>query len=586
LNKKTFFSKYFTGLLFILFLSLFSVGVFSTWTITQWRNQDTAARQQDYVNVMAQLIPPQGFKNSSEAQRFTDSALVADNIRITVISADGEVLADSHAMAEGLDNHNNRPEVRLARAYGMGAGKRYSNTLSEVYQYTASLHRSSNQVLRISMAVSNIQQQAWNSYIRVTLVTLIVLGITILITYNQAQTISRMLNSLKLTAQDYASGDFSRSLCLTGFREAHALSQAVNSMGGQLKEKIRQITSEKEKSQAMLNHMIEPVLNLSKNLVIQEANQAALDMAGVSLQESRGKNLIQVFRSRELCSIAETALESQNSQSTLIHWKEEGRYLQVHAGLLNKVSDENSSLLLVMNDVTEIKNLELMRKDFVGNVSHELRTPVTSILGFADTLRMRKSLSEEQIDDFIDIIRKQGQRLALIIEDLLTLYSLEEENAIINTEVLSASKIINTSMKICDFKAHQSEITLSIELCKHDLFRGHKSLAEQALVNYIDNAIKYSPRGSHIVIKTELIHKQLVFHVIDNGPGIPLDQQDRIFERFFRVDKARSREVGGTGLGLSIVKHISQKLNGTVKLISQPGRGCDFSISFPRVKSS
>lgn len=580
--EKTFFRKYFTVLLGIILFSLFAVGFFSTWSITQLRNQDIAERQKEYTQVMVQLLPPGGFKGPSDAQNFVNSAYLAENLRLSVVDKEGTVLGDSHADVRGLDNHNNRPEIRMARSQGAGEAKRYSDTLGQVYQYTAALHLPSQQVLRISMAVSNIQEQAFTSYIRVSIFTIIILCISLFLSYTQAQNISRMLNSLRLTAQDYAHGDFSRSLCLSGFREALALSQAVNTMGSQLKEKIQQITSEKEKSQAMLNHMSEPVMNLNHQLQILEVNQATQFMAGLTAEECKGKNLIQIFRSRELCEIAETAIKKGKNQSRLIHWKEEGRYLQVHAGILQHENEEESpSLLIVMNDVSEIKQLELMRKDFVGNVSHELRTPVTSILGFADTLMMHRQFSEEKLDEFIQIIRKQGQRLALIIEDLLTLSSLEEEQRPIPKESLSAKKLVDSVLKVCKYKAEESEILLRVDLCSTDSFQSHKGLAEQALINYLDNAIKYSPGGTEVLICSKLEDNELVFHIKDQGPGIPLDQQSRIFERFFRVDKARSRDIGGTGLGLSIVKHISQKLGGSVGLFSKPGEGCDFYISFP-----
>jgi len=582
LAEKTFFRKYFTVLLAIIVLSLFAVGFFSTWSITLLRNKDIAERQKEYTLVMVQLLPPGGFKGISDAQSFVNSAYLAENLRLTVVAEDGTVLGDSHTDIRGVDNHNNRPEIRMARNLGAGEAKRYSDTLGQEYQYTAVLHAPSQQVLRVSMAVSNIKEQAFASYLRVTIFTVFILCISLFLSYSQAQTISRMLNSLRLTAQDYAHGDFSRSLCLTGFKEALALSQAVNAMGIQLKQKIQQLTSEKEKSQAMLNHMSEPVMNLNHQLQILEVNQATQFMAGLTAEDCKGKNLIQIFRSRELCEIAERAIEEEKNQSRLIHWKEEGRYLQVHVGLLRHENEEEvPSLLMVMSDVSEIKQLELMRKDFVGNVSHELRTPVTSILGFADTLLMHRQFSEDKLDEFIQIIRKQGQRLALIIEDLLTLSSLEDEHRPILKEKLSAQKMIASVLKVCNYKAEEASIEIKVELCSHDSFQSHKGLVEQAMINYLENAIKYSPRGTEVLISSEVKDSSLVFHVIDQGPGIPLDQQSRIFERFYRVDKARSRDIGGTGLGLSIVKHISQKMGGSVGLFSKPGQGCDFYISFP-----
>jgi two-component system phosphate regulon sensor histidine kinase PhoR len=582
LNKKSFFNKYFTGLLVIFFFSLFSVGFFSTWTITRFSNGDTAQRLEEYLLVMNYFIPPMGFENSQEAQFFVDSAASAKNLRITLIDKEGYVLADSHADAETLDNHNNRKEVLLARQYGKGFSRRYSDTLKETYIYSAVFNQSSGMVLRISMAVSNIQQRALKSYIWVSFLTLLILGLSILISYSHAQTISKMLNSLKITAEDYASGDFSRSLYLTGFKEAHDLSFAVNAMGKQLQDKIQQITAEKEKSQAMLNQMSEPVLNLNRNLTILEANKAALDMADRKLGQCKGRNLIQIFRSKELCGLAEKVLKKRKTKQKLIYWKGEGRYLQVKVSLLHKDGEEESqSLLMVMNDVTEIKQMELMRKDFVGNVSHELRTPVTSILGYADTLAMRDKLSEDQIDDFIIIIQKQGKRLASIIEDLLILSSLEEEGSYLKLEKSSVEKLINRAVLFCQLRAQQSGVKFHYDLCNVKEITLHPNLTEQALSNLLDNAIKYGPDGGNIYISTIQRGHYLEFHIKDQGPGISVEQQARLFERFYRVDKARSRDVGGTGLGLAIVKHIAQKQKGYVSIKSSPGLGSDFIVAFP-----
>lgn len=579
--RRSFFTKYFTGLLLILLLSLISVGIFSTWAITQFRTEDTTARQKDYALLLLGMIPAEGFSDKEEALDFVLKAEEAENIRLTIVDPSGMVLADSEALSEELDNHNSRPEIRIARIKGIGNATRYSNTLKEMYQYTAVLHRPSKQILRISLAIGNIQKEANRSYLRVLIVTLLVFTISLGISFTQAQNISRMLNSIRITTEHYASGDFSRSLILSGFKEATELSTSINAMGKQLKERLNQIISEKEKSQTMLNHLNEPVLSLSPSLIIQEANRAALAMAGLELDQCKGKNLIQIFRNIQLCEIAENALAFGKVQHKLIFWKEEGKYLHVHVGLIQREEDESSLLLMVMNDVTEIKNLELMRKDFVGNVSHELRTPVTSILGFADTLLLNRDLDKDKQREFIKIIRKQGNRLSMIIDDLLMLSALEEEDSKLSKKILSAKKLVNGALRICQHKAEESGIHVLKNFCPHDAFKGHRNLTEQALVNFIDNAIKYSPRGSLIEISTELKESQLFFHVKDNGPGIPADQQGRIFERFYRIDKARSREVGGTGLGLSIVKHIAQKHGGEIGLKSEAGKGCDFFISFP-----
>lgn len=584
-RRRSFFQKYFTGLLLVLFLSILTVGLFSTWTMSRFSREDSSLRQQEYVQVMSHLIPTEGFAGMEEAQNFVDSATSSITLRITLIDIDGTVLADSHANALGLDNHNNRKEVIVARNNGVGVSRRYSDSLREDYLYTAAYHESSGQVLRISMAVSNIEKQAMKSYIRVILVSLLILGAALWMTYNQAQSISQMLHSLQITVEDYSRRDFSRSLHLQGFSEAVSLSHAVNTMGSELKQTIAQILQEKEKSQAMLDNMSEPVLRLDQNLHILEANPSALRLSGVELENCKNKNLIQVFRSIELCNIAEESLETTNGISRLIHWKEEGRYLQVHTGILKKEEDDNLTLLLVMNDVTEIKELELMRKDFVGNVSHELRTPVTSIVGFAQNLVQWKDMDPERVDQFVKIVSAQSSRLASIIEDLLSLSLIEEDNSNFKQESILAADVMDAALEVCRIKAEENDIEISMNKVNNPAFWGHRNLVEQALVNFLDNAIKYSPSGTTVNFFCNIQQGRVEFHVQDQGPGISPEAQHRIFERFYRIDKARSRDVGGTGLGLSIVKHIAQKLGGEVGLSSSVGQGCDFHISFQAADS-
>jgi two-component system phosphate regulon sensor histidine kinase PhoR len=240
-------------------------------------------------------------------------------------------------------------------------------------------------------------------------------------------------------------------------------------------------------------------------------------------------------------------------------------------------------VVLVLNDITRMKNLERIRKDFVANVSHELKTPITSIKGFTETLLEGALEDDEAGRQFVSIIRDQSERLVAIIEDLLSLSRLEQhDEGSVDREYTAMSGILSGAVQVCNGRAEEKESSIEVE-CPEDLqIYGNSLLIEQALVNLIDNAIKYSPPSSRVEVICSDNDQGTYITVRDNGSGIPQKDLSRIFERFYRVDKTRSRELGGTGLGLAIVKHIVISHGGEVTVESEPGDGSDFSMFFPR----
>ncbi len=564
----------------ILLVSLFSVGISGIISMNHFLFSDNTERQLLFTRTLGAMYLEAELREG-DIQEYLNSLNLDERFRITLIKADGTVVGDTSADYRFMDNHGNRPEVIQALGQGEGTSKRLSATLRESLLYTAIYHEPSGLVFRVSTVVGNIDRMVTQMAFRTGLITIIVLLFALIVSFSQTNSINRMLKSIIAVVSDYAGGNFHQNLYLGGFSEAVEVGDAVNAMGRQLKEKIETVTIQRNKSEAMLNNMVEPVIYLDSNLVIHDINQAALKMIGRSFSQCLGKNLLQVIRNIDLCRLAEECLESDTPVSQVISHK--SHHYMVQGTTIDSHEEGDSSVLLVMNDVTDIKQMELLRKDFVANVSHELRTPITSIIGFVETLRFMPGERSAQQEKFLEIIHTQSQRLGEIVNDLLALASLEDGHSL-EKESVPLADIVREAESVCQSRADERNIRFIHDFDENLNLCCHRNLTAQALVNYLDNAIKYGPSDDVITIRAAEEGSQTVISVIDRGNGIPLERQERLFERFYRVDKARSREIGGTGLGLSIVKHIALKHGGRAGVESIPGQGARFFMTFAKIK--
>jgi len=293
--------------------------------------------------------------------------------------------------------------------------------------------------------------------------------------------------------------------------------------------------------------------------------------------------VMEVVRNNELLDVVTRALAGSEPVEGDVFLQEENLCLHAHGTVLCGANGQRIGALLVLYDVTRLRKLEEMRRDFVANVSHELKTPITSIKGFIDTLLEGEVKDQAEVEKFLGIVGRQADRLAAIVEDLLTLSRLEEDvnTRTIQKEHTALEAIIREAVEVCSYKAREKKIEIKIK-CDPELAANVNAIfLEQALVNLVDNAIKYSDEGSAVEIDAVKNADRIVVRVCDHGTGIEKEHLSRIFERFYRVDKARSRQMGGTGLGLSIVKHIGRMHKGDVSVESTPGVGSTFTISIP-----
>ncbi len=515
--------------------------------------------------------------------------LIADlPLRVTVISPEGVVLADTDIDPELAENHSARPEVVQALATGVGTHSRVSSSTAENSLYLALALTGTDLetvgVVRGAASVAGIDRRTREAFTAILLTGLLIIAGTTLPTFVVVKRIYRPLMTIQEAAVRYADGDLNYRIESQAPEEIQAIADTLNSMAAQLANTIAGITAQRNELEAILSSMVEGVIVVDENRRISSINRAAGRLFRVNHEAVTGKSMIEALRNVEIDELAAQTRERGGAQEAgLVIYDSPLTHVQVHATPLSY--EGSAGVLLVLNDITKMKQLESIRRDFVANVSHELRTPITSILGFVETLRDGALQDSEAADRFIEIIHGHSVRLNLIIEDLLSLSRLESYNSEVPMENYKMDQIVTKAIQACEHEAERKEIHIHQSSEGLPMARVNPALFEQALVNLINNAVKYSPKGGEVAVKTHIHESLLQVDVTDRGEGIPRRDIERVFERFYRVDRARSRDVGGTGLGLAIVKHIAIAHGGEVSVMSTEGQGSTFTLRIPQTQS-
>jgi two-component system phosphate regulon sensor histidine kinase PhoR len=523
----------------------------------------------------------------AEADRIC-KGLGSERLRVTVIRLDGQVLGDSDADIATLENHLDRPEFLAARQGRTGVSSRYSASLQRRMIYLALpavAHRGVSLVVRVSTAEQNLQEQLRGIYGRIALAALVLLaavaGLTLLVERRMLVPIA----SLQQAAAAFASGRLEHYLNVPRPPDLKAVADSLNLMAASLRQQVAEVTAQRNELQAMLAGMVEGVVVLDGSLHIREINPSALRLAGRGIAEVQGSSLLEIFRNTRLDELARGALAGNSPQEDTITLPGTRELtLQVHA---TQLPEDGGRIVLVLNDITRLKALETVRRDFVANVSHELKTPITAVKGALETL-LGGALEDDPGASrrFLEVAARHSDRLASIIDDLLALSRLEQqEGTALEKQQAVLEGIARAAMQLCQAKAAARGIPLELEAETGLTARVNPQLLEQALTNLIDNAVKYSNAGSPVrldIRRAGGASGGIELAVRDRGIGIPPQDLPRVFERFYRVDRARSRELGGTGLGLAIVKHIVLAHGGSVRAESELGSGSTFTILLPR----
>ena len=506
--------------------------------------------------------------------------------RVTIIASDGRVLADSESETGTMENHGGRDEVRGAFQTGEGRAIRESVSVKRPLIYYAvreSLPDGTPIVLRLALPVEGIDESLGqfraSLWLWSLLIFLIAGGVALLMSRSYTDRVER----LREFSDRVAEGDF-RPLPADGTGDTlEALGSSLNQTATRLDRTIRTLTEERNLSSAILGSMVEgvAVVNAAERLVF--TNPGFASILGLDVPPVAGSSLLEVVRQTELIGAVrrvlagEPRVESEISTGTLRQHFFAATVASVRAG-------DTSGAVIVLHDITELRKLERIRRDFVANVSHEFRTPLTAIQGFAETLIAGALDDPQNRGRFLNIILEHARRLARLTEDLLKLSQMDADRLEIEINPVKVSQLVESCYETARHRAAEKELLLTLAPgLSQNLpdVAGDARRLQEVLQNLLDNAIQYTLPGGKIILSAELKNESVVFTVSDTGIGIPTADQPRIFERFYRVDAARSREAGGTGLGLAIAKHLIEVHGGRIWVESEVGVGSRFHFSVP-----
>jgi two-component system, OmpR family, phosphate regulon sensor histidine kinase PhoR len=526
--------------------------------------------------------------NEPELRAWTDW-MAKSGARVTMIGVSGQVLADSANSASDAEKPADWPEVQQALANGNG------RSVDSVRELVCRAQRfqapfGSPFVIRLALPLAQIDLSLKELRQRLLVASLIILLFGIAVSLIFARMFAARVEHLKDFSQRIAAGDFHPWLPVGPRDELSDLGDSMNQTAAHLDREIRSLSGERNRSSAILRSMVEGVAVVDAQERLVFCNRAFSEILNVQSVTSEGSPLIEVVRSSELIGLIRKALQG-----------EEGLQNDIEIGIVQPLSfsvtaapvqaldadrnvpaDKPSGAVVVLHDVTELRRLERVRQDFVGNVSHEFKTPLTAIQGFAETLLAGAIDDPKNNRRFLEIIREHAARLARVTDDLLKLARIEAGKLELEFFPVGIPELIEGCAETTLLKASRKQISFSMEVPSGlPPVRGDASLLHDVLQNLLDNAIQYTPRGGRVVVGAAAGPHEATITISDSGIGIPLADQERIFERFYRVDAARSREAGGTGLGLSIAKHIVEAHGGRLWVESAVGEGSKFSFSIP-----
>jgi two-component system phosphate regulon sensor histidine kinase PhoR len=505
-------------------------------------------------------------------QQLAVEAAAESKSRATIIATDGRILAESEANPERMENHLQRPEVQQALRGEVGMDRRRSHTTGEEFLYVAV--REHDTVVRLAYPLRLIAESTHRARRTMLLVSVLVLVLAVLLAALLSWRTTRRLEGVFGFAARLAEGDFAARLNDPHHDELGSVSQALDSTAQQLDDSFRRLAESRSELEAVLNSMQEAVLAVSAGGNLQWVNRTMhrLLPAGVKLNAP----VVQTVRDPDLLAVLSQTRQEQKPVSQRAPGIVPGRVFDVTAAPM-----PDGGAVAVLYDVTEFERVDKTRRDFIANVSHELRTPLTSIQGYAETLLDGSSDATSQ-REFLEIIRRNAARMTRLTEDLLELAKVESGEKKLTLEALMADELLEDAAR--HFREHQSGCGLELEVHNDSTktVSADRDAVFQAFSNLIDNACKYAAGGKKLELGAHDIEGYVEFYVRDFGAGIPSEHLPRLFERFYRVDKARSRESGGTGLGLAIVKHIVRLHGGEVSAASEMYHGSTFRFTLPQ----
>lgn len=507
------------------------------------------------------VLAAQGIEN--EGAGYFDG-LKSEDLRITWIDKDGKVLFDNRTDASSMENHLEREEVREAVESGYGTSARYSETLTEKSLYSAK-KLSDGSIVRLSVSQYSVITLFLGMLRPVLFIALLAVILALVLAYRLSKNIVTPLNKLDLDAP----------LSNEVYEELSPLLQRMDAQQKQLKSQAKELERKREEFEAATANMSEGLVVLNEQGEILSVNRTASDILGTS-DACLGKDILSVNGSAEMQEMLRQARTGENAEITV---SVSGRDFRFNASPV--VTEKKvAGIALLIFDITEKEKAEQMRREFTANVSHELKTPLHTISGYAELLA-NGMVEEKDTAEFSQKIYAEAQRMIRLVEDIIRLSNLDEGATELAREEADLLKIAEKAVESLAPAAEKENVSVEFSGEKAEL-SGIPQLLSAIVYNLTDNAIKYNHSGGKVFVSVTNVPDGVLLSVKDTGIGIPKDQQERVFERFYRVDKSHSKEVGGTGLGLSIVKHAAKLHGAKITLESEPGKGTEIAVLFPK----
>lgn len=583
--RATLFGKVFGSSVGLIVLTAVLIGWPASRRVVGDAREQTETALHDRVVLLAEIaLPALAAGSTSDMQARVTALAKRTGARLTVIAKDGVVVADSAKRPAVMDNHGDRPEIMHSASHEFGRATRYSETIEKEMMYVAQRVESEGRVLgyvRVALPLIDLDGRLARLRWAVLGAAGIAVLIGLLLALMAARRLSRPLRSMMDAASAIAGGDYERRVHAPTRDEIGDLADAFNEMADQLGQRVRTISRDQREMRAILSGMGEGVVAVDRDERIVLLNDAAGRMLGVVPQEAASLPIWEVVRLEAVTDAVSVAIREDTVERRDVVMARGGkdRQLRLNATPLRTTEGKNAGAVIVLDDVTDVARLEKVRRDFVTNASHELKTPVSAIRGLVETILSDEQMPGETRRSFLVRIGRQSERLGELVDGMLTLSRVEAAAPGRARLPVDLCVHVRKAIEAASELQRSCGVALEIDLPETaTLVLGEPEALRRIAGNLLDNALKYTPESGTVTISVRRGGDAVVLEVTDTGPGIPEDKQERIFERFFRVDDGRSRDVGGTGLGLAIVKHLAQALGGTVELESSPGLGSTFRV--------
>jgi len=540
------------------------------------------------AKIEAELLAYAELLDLNSAQKMSEQLKQIARIsgsRVTLVDEQGKVFADSEKDAASLENHFSRPEVQEARLRGKGKSIRFSQTIGVDTLYVAITMKSKPQIagyIRLARPLHDVQNAIEQVYQSIFMAMMIAAVIAFVIALFFSYRLATPIRALERFTERLRQGDPVETIFLETSDETKKLADNINYLVDELRSQIRLANEEKSKLMTAFTSMTEGVLILDAEDKIEFVNSSLSNMLSDQYGDLNGKTLMEALRNvdlqkaffkfKEIHAIVSEEVNLGNIEPVI---------LNVSISSVHNYPGEEK-VMLVFHDVTRLKKLEKIRVDFVANVTHEIRTPLTAIIGYLETIQAGATSSNEDVKKFIGISLKQAGRLNRLVEDLLVISKIELGEIKFHFEEVSIRDAFEGAIPLVEAKAEIKKIKIHNNIQENiSCVWADKDRLTQILVNILDNAVKFTPENGNVTIETNKNDKYVILTITDTGIGVPKEEVQRLGERFYRVDRSRSRDLGGTGLGLSIVKHLMIAHGGKIEIESQLGRGTKVSLHFP-----